>query len=612
MTEPIRIGNASGFWGDRILAAADLVLHEPNIDFITLDFLAEVSMSIMAIQRERDTSRGYAHEFVDVVRSLVPHWKAGSTVRLVTNAGGLEPLECGKACAEAMAELGCPAKKIAIVDGDDILHVLTADPQRADFSNMDTGKSISQIASKMVTANAYLGAQGIADALDAEAQIVITGRVADPSLAVGPCVHHFGWKWDDYDCLAGATIAGHLIECGTQVCGGISTNWLEIPNVADIGFPIVEVEHDGSCIVTKPPPTGGLIDEQTVKEQLLYEIGDPENLLTPDVTVSMTSIAIEDLGHDRVKVDGAIGKRPSNSYKVSATYRNGFRAQGSLTIFGCQAVRKAQRAGEALLTKLSTSGIGFDQTLIECLGTGDAVPLKPRRVDTQANECVLRVAVLNSRREQVEQFSREFAALVTSGPQGTTGYSAGRPRVQPVFGFWPCLIDKKQISVDIQFITAGVAELEPNVAPQQYAAREANPSSERTFKSRRLRSRDSLFAANTLGRIAYARSGDKGQHANVGVLAYTDESYEFLDSWLTAEVVAHYFSNLGVTNVVRYDLKNLLAFNFLLYDVLDGGGSQSMRSDAQGKALGQAILDMPLPCSEDELTQYCNERDANG
>jgi hypothetical protein len=297
-----------------------------------------------------------------------------------------------------------------------------------------------------VTANAYLGAQPIAAALRAGAGIVITGRVADPSLTVGPCLAHFDWNDTAYDRVAGATVAGHLIECGTQVCGGFSTDWLEVPHVDDIGFPIAEVSEDGGCVITKPDGTGGAVTLQTVKEQLLYEIGDPGNYLSPDATVSFLTIALEHAGPNRVRVAGATGRPPPPSYKVSATYRDGFKAHGQLTVFGHDAVKKARHAGEALLRKLAGRGCDFRETLVECLGTGASVRgVASRMSDTHLVETVLRVSVAALTKEPVERFAREIASLVTSGPQGVTGYATGRPKVLPVFGYWPCLIARENL-----------------------------------------------------------------------------------------------------------------------------------------------------------------------
>ena len=457
-SKPILIGNAQGFWGDSVDAPARLVSQQPDLDYLTLDYLAEVSMSILASQRERDPTAGYARDFVDVVRSLIPFWQKGSKVRVISNAGGLNPHGCAKACAEVLRQAGIHSMKIGVVTGDDVLPLLQATEAKGDarsnlFANLETGQPLTKVLGSLVTASAYLGAQPIAEALKAGADIVITGRVADPSLTVAPCVAEFGWDWNDHDRIAGGTIAGHLIECGTQVTGGISTDWLEIPDPANIGFPIVEVSSDGTCVVTKPKRTGGIVNERTVKEQLLYEIGDPDNYLSPDVTVSFLSLQLREEKNNRVRVSGARGRSPTSSYKVSASYRDGFWAQGLLTIFGRNAVAKARRSGQVILKRVREAGFDLQRSLVECVGAGMCMPgLLDKSIEPELLETVLRVTVADPRREAVERFTKEMSPLICGGPQGVTGYAAGRPRVHPVFGYWPCLIDKKEVNAQVEIL----------------------------------------------------------------------------------------------------------------------------------------------------------------
>jgi hypothetical protein len=459
MTPPIRIGNAQGFWGDRGDAAAELLAREPGLDALTLDYLAEVSLSILALQRDRDPALGYARDVVEVVRSLAPYWKSGGRCRLITNAGGLNPQGCARACAEALRQAGAPPMVIGVIDGDDVLATIrdaaARDPATESFRNLDTGEPIATVLDRLVTANAYLGAAQIAETLARGARIVVTGRVADPSLTVAPIAHHFGWEWSDFDRIAGATVAGHLIECGTQVTGGIATDWLDVPDPAHIGFPIVEVEADGSCVVTKPLGTGGRVDERTVTEQLLYEIGDPDRYLSPDATVSFLGLSVEDLGGDRVHIRGARGRPAPVTFKVSATHRDGYRAQGMLTVFGRHAAAKARRCGEIVLDLVREAGYPLRETTIECLGAGDGVPGVPIPVDRDAlMEVVLRIAVTDPSREAVERFSKELMPLITSGPQGITGYAEGRPKVHSVFRYWPCLIDRERVTPRASLVEA--------------------------------------------------------------------------------------------------------------------------------------------------------------
>lgn len=450
MARPLKIANASGFWGDQPDAASRLVAQQPDVDYLTLDYLAEVSLSIMAITRAKDPAASYARDFIEVVQSLVKFWQGGGQTKIVTNAGGLDPHACGAAVKAELAKAGLSALKVAVVSGDDVLaRVARGGPE---FNHLETGDSLATVAARLVTANAYVGAEAIAAALQAGAHIVVTGRVADPSLTVGPCCAHFGWKPDDHDRLAGATVAGHLLECGTQACGGFSTDWLDLPGAHDIGFPIAEVSADGSCVLTKPAGTGGAVSVQNVKEQLLYEIGDPGNYLSPDVTVSFLTLRLEQLEENRVKISGATGQPPPASYKVSATYRNGFKAHGMLTIFGEQAVAKARRAGEGLLRRLQEAGCHYRETLVECLGTGASVGgIVRRAADAEFIETVLRVSVAADTQEPVKRFTREIAPLVTCGPQGVTGYASGRPKVMPVFGYWPCLISRAEVKPTWKF-----------------------------------------------------------------------------------------------------------------------------------------------------------------
>ena len=450
--DAIRIGNACGFWGDSPEAPLRLVQQAFDLDVLTLDYLAEVSMSILAKQKRRNPELGYPRDLLDVIRSLVPIWKSGRKLKLVTNGGGLNPTAAAHASAKILGEAGC-ALKIGVITGDDVLSHFQNSPQ--DFPHLETGALPPQ-GQIFTTANAYLGAAPLLEAINPGADLVIAGRVADPSLTVAPCAAHFGWTMNDFNHLASATVAGHLIECGTQVTGGISTHWMDLRDSADIGYPIVEVSSDGSCIVTKPYGTGGEVSVRTVKEQLLYEIGDPANYLSPDATVSFTSLdvaAVGAAGADRVRVSGATGRAPSEFYKVSATYPAGWRCAATLTVIGRDAVAKARRAGQAVLDKLARTGGAPGGSLVECLGSGDgAVGLLGRRDDL--NETVLRIAVRDLDRSVVERFAREVMPLVTGGPQGITGYAEGRPEVREVFGYWPTLIPRDQVRARVEMIAS--------------------------------------------------------------------------------------------------------------------------------------------------------------
>jgi hypothetical protein len=595
MAEPIRIGNAQAFWGDRSDAAAEMLAREPDLDYLTLDYLAEVSMSILAAQRDGDPNAGYARDFIDVVRSLAPYWASGGRCRLITNAGGLNPQGCAEACRAVLERSGCRSLRIGVVTGDDVLELVrnsrATSSGSSQFGNLDTGRPISDIKDRLVTANAYLGAAPIVEALRSGADIVITGRVADPSLTVAACVHYFDWNENEIDQLAGATVAGHLIECGTQVSGGISTDWLDVPDAAHIGFPIVEVAADGSSIVTKPRGTGGCVTALTVKEQLVYEIGDPGNYLSPDVAVSFLSLKVDDLGNDRVQISGARGRRHPHSYKVSATYRDGFRAAGVLAIVGRDAAEKARRCGEAVLERVRQAGFELRDSIIECLGSGDAAAgIIPPEMDQSGRfgETVLRVAVEADSREAAERFARELMPLITAGPQGTTGYAEGRPRAHPVFRYWPCLIDCDAVAPNVNFLEcADCTKALGKPSPFGRGQGEGElPSADRPSPRPSPGGRGGY-----LYDIACARSGDKGTSANVGVIARSEEWWPLLFNWLSAERVSSFLAPFGIDSVERFELPYLHALNF----VLRGALRRSLRTDAQGKAVGQILLEMRLP-----------------
>ncbi len=575
----VRIGNAQAFWGDRCDAAAEMLAQSPDLDYLTMDYLAEVSMSILAVQRDRDPQAGYARDFVEVVTSLAPYWTSGGRCRLIVNAGGLNPTACAAACRQALEAAGCRPLRLAVVTGDDVLPLLKNESHHRNFCNLESGDDLSSVADQLVTANAYVGSMPIVEALHGGADIVITGRVADPSLTAACCIHAFGWSETDWNRLAGATVAGHLIECGTQVTGGIFTDWLTVPDPTHIGFPIVEVSADGSCVVTKPAGTGGLVNEWTVKEQLLYEIGDPASYLSPDVAVSFLTLSVKEVGQDRVQVTGATGCPRPSTLKVSATYRDGYRAAGTLTIVGDQSVEKADRSSDMVLSRVKEAGHKLRSYVVEFLGGGDW-------------ETVMRIAVESESKAAVERFSRELMPLITAGPPGTTGYAEGRPKVHPVIRYWPCLIDRAAVQSQVEWMTssgplapaAGERVRERGRALPNPGFGSAQPGDPKPGESR------AKIHPRQLRDIALARSGDKGTGSNIGVIARRPEDYAFLKEWLTADRVRKFFTADDVTSATRYELPNLGAFNFVLCGTLEN----SLQNDAQGKAFGQHLLAMKL------------------
>lgn len=447
----VRIGNGCGFWGDN-LDAPTLLARHGHLDYLTLEYLAELTMSILALQKQRDPNTGFAADFAAVLERLTPVLHEQPRLKVITNAGGMNPLACARQARFILEQAGLSDRRVGVVAGDDLLprldELLAAGHT---LTNLDTGQALATVQERVVSANAYLGARPIAEALGRGASVVITGRVADASLTVGPAVHELGWSWDDVDPLAAATVAGHLIECGAQVTGGLWCNWQEAPALSDVGYPVAEIDADATLRITKPPGTGGRVNVETVAEQLLYEVGDPAAYLTPDVTADFTSVALRETGHDVVAITGSRGKPATDSYKVSIAYRDGFMSSGTLVLLGPDAPAKARRAGAMLLDRLRRIGLEFAASGVECLGAGDCVPgVVP--ATSLPPEVVLRVGVRDPRKAAVERFSKEFAPLVTSGPPGVTGYTTGRPPVREVFAYWPALIAKSAVAAHVEVL----------------------------------------------------------------------------------------------------------------------------------------------------------------
>lgn len=428
----LRVANGAGFLGDNLDAPRRLV-ETAEVDVLTLEYLAELTMSILARQREKNPQAGYAQDFREVLTSLLPVLQAQPQLKIVTNAGGMNPLACAAAAARSLANAGLGDVAIGVITGDDLAAELPRLAQQCAFENLDTQQPFAELAASVVSANAYLGSRPLVEALAGDARIVITGRVADAALTVAPAMHAFATANDDWDRLAAFTVTGHLIECGAQVTGGYSTNWAQYAaNMSNIGYPIAEIEASGETIITKPRNSGGAVNRRTVAEQLTYEIGDPAHYLSPDVDADFTTVTLADLGDDRVRVRGATGRPASDSYKVSLAYRDGYMAAGELLVTGHDASSKAQASAELVLARVRAAGYELARTHVERLG-GDG-------------QIVLRVAAHDPRCEAVERFTREFAPLITSGPAGLAGYAAGRPVVRPVYAYWPTLVPKALVA----------------------------------------------------------------------------------------------------------------------------------------------------------------------
>jgi len=441
----VRIANGQGFWGDSVDAPIHLLEGGP-IDYLGMDYLAEVTLSIMMRQKLKNPAAGYATDFLDFVRRALPRLVEGD-VKVITNAGGLNPKACRAKVFEIARELGIDGLKIGVVEGDDLLSrlpelVAAGHPMK----NMDSGEPLAAVIDRVTSANAYLGARPVARALGGGAQIVLCGRITDTALALAPLVHEFGWAADDWDRLAAGTIAGHMLECGAQATGGNFSRFWEVPDLWNVGYPIAEVAEDGTFVVTKHPGTGGLVTVDTVSEQLVYEMGDPGAYVTPDVTADFGSIRLAQEGPDRVRVAGVRGRANTPFLKISASYLDGWKAAGQVTISGPRAVEKARLAADIVWKRLGRAGVEFGDgdRVTELLGVSGALPgiLAPPAAPP---EVVLRLAVRDGDRAKVERFGKEIAPLVTAGPPGVTGFAGGRPKPQEVVAYWPALLDRREV-----------------------------------------------------------------------------------------------------------------------------------------------------------------------
>jgi len=444
MSKLVRIANGQGFWGDSIDAPVRLV-EAGGIDYLTLDYLAEVTLSIMQKQRRKDPQHGYATDFVDLMKRVLPMLRAKG-IRVVANEGGVNPRAGRAAVLAAAKQLGITGLKIATVTGDDVLARLPEfQAQGLRLANLDTGEGLFDAPREILSANVYLQTQAMVEALDSGADIVLTGRCTDPGLTLAPLIHEFKWAADDWHRLAAGTIAGHILECGAQATGGNFSRWWEVPDLWKVGYPIAECAEDGTFTITKHPGTGGMVTVDTVSEQLLYEMGDPHNYLTPDVVADFTSIRLEQTGPDRVGVSGIQGKPRTPFLKVSGAYLRGYKATGQLVISGPRALEKAQLCADIVWKRLEAAGFSYEHTDAEFLGSSTLhAGIAPAPADPA--EIVLRLSVKDGDRKKVERFGREIAPLVTAGPAGVTGFAGGRPKAQEIVAYWPALLPRELVT----------------------------------------------------------------------------------------------------------------------------------------------------------------------
>ncbi len=453
MKQKIRVAAGQGFWGDLLDAPVRQVEGGP-IDYLMLDYLAEVTMSIMQKQKARDPNAGYARDFVPLMKRILPTC-VERNIKVTANAGGVNVRACADAVREVARELGLAGKlKIGIVTGDDILERVDDLIGRGiELRNMDTGEPLSSVRDRIQSANAYLGAAPIVEALKEGAQVVITGRVTDTGLTLGPLMHEFGWAADDWDKLAAGTIAGHIIECGAQCSGGnCQYDWQNIPDMANVGFPIAEASPDATFVITKHDGTGGRVNVQSVKEQLVYEMGDPYEYITPDCVADFTTIHLADDGADRVRVFGIKGRSATDSLKVSISYSAGYKAVGTLVYAWPDAYAKAKAADQILRMRLDRLGLRFDQVLTEFVGANATHGILAGEPSTDIAEVQLRVGVRGNDRAAIERFTKEIAPLILTGPPAVTGFAGGRPKVEEIVAYWPALIPKSEIKSQVEIL----------------------------------------------------------------------------------------------------------------------------------------------------------------
>uniref|UniRef100_A0A832MJB9 DUF1446 domain-containing protein n=1 Tax=Eiseniibacteriota bacterium TaxID=2212470 RepID=A0A832MJB9_UNCEI len=580
MPDLLRIANAGGYWGDD-LGQFRRQLELGPVDVVTLDFLAEITMSIMHKQRARDPRAGYARDFVAQVRDALPLLAARGT-KVITNAGGVNPLACRDAVLETTRLAGTPLDVAAVV-GDDLMDRLgELAAAGVTLDRMDDGAAFSAIRDRVSSANAYYGAWPVVEALRGGAQIVVTGRCTDTGITLAPMIHAFGWAPDDWDRLAAGIVAGHIVECGAQSTGGNFTDWRRVPRFEAIGYPVLEVFPDGSFVVTKHGGTGGAVTVRTVKEQLVYEMGDPRAYITPDVVADFGSIRLEQAGRDRVRVWGVKGRPAPTSLKVSCSYADGWKASGALIISAPHAFDKACAFADLFWKRL---GERFDETLTEFVGHSACWGTIAPAVDPP--EVLLRLSVRDREREKIERFSKMVPAVILSGPPGVA-VTGGRPQAQEVVAYWPALVPRDHVRPTVvgrdgertlEWPTPAVPMTPPAALP-----REAWPAARGSARA----------VATTLGALAHGRSGDKGDTANIGVIARAPEIYPWLRKTLTAAAVKRRFKGICQGRVERHEVPNLWALNFLLHESLGGGGTVSLRLDAQGKTLAHALLAMPV------------------
>ncbi len=579
--ERIRIGNAGGYWGDDPDALKNQVLNG-ELDFITIDYLAEITMSIMNKQKLRDPSLGYAKDFLKHIDPVFEEI-VKRNIKVITNAGGVNPEALAEKLEELALSKGLKGVKIAVVEGDNILDSIDKLAEEGvDFSNMETGEPYDLIKGKVLSANLYFGAAPVVEALKQGANIVITGRVTDTGITLAPMIYSFGWDTADYDKLASGIVAGHILECGAQSTGGNFTDWEKVPSFDTIGYPIAEIYKDGTFVITKHDSLDGMVSVDTVREQLVYEMGDPKNYITPDVIADFSTIKLEQIGENRVKVSGVKGYAPTDLLKVSISFEDGYKSSGAIIISGPDARKKAEKFAEIFWKRV---GIEYEDSLTEFVGLNAChyhlAHLK------EANEILLRFSVRDHDRSKFERFRRKLPALILSGPPAVA-VTGGAPHIQNVVSYWPALVPQEISKWKVSVFESGkkIFEKEGNWEKTGGSIKEVKDNT--NFDGKKFE--NAKTERVLLKKIALARSGDKGDTCNIGLIARSDLAWEFIGWKITEKLVKKIFGEIVKGNIERFEVKNLNAFNFLLHNALGGGGTKSLRIDAQGKTLAHALL----------------------
>jgi len=582
----IKIGGATGFWGETDMAMAQF-LREGDLDYIVFDYLAEITMSIMARARASDPKLGYATDFVSaIVKPNLKHL-ASSGIKLISNAGGVNPEACGDALRAVISEAGLDLK-VVVITGDDLLKDLDR-LEVMNASEMFSGEAFPP-KEKIASANAYIGAFPIAAALAAGADIVVTGRCVDSAVTLGACIHEFGWSAGDLDKLAAGSAVGHLIECGPQATGGNFTDWEQVADsLHEVGYPIAEVWEDGTADIYKPADTGGLVNRGTVAEQLLYEIGDPAAYMLPDVICDFTQIQLEQVATDRVRMTHARGRGVPETYKTSMTWADGWRAGSTFWYVGRRAADKARIFADEAVTrtrrKLQAMGAAdFDEVAIDIFGEENFWGSHAAVSDTR--EVALKVACKHQDARAVGLLLREMTGCALGAPAGMAFFAGARAKPSPVIRLFSVLVDKSALSIKL-IGSEDETDFAPPATSKDVLPAEVGPIPEAV-------SAENLIEV-PLETLAWGRSGDKGDKANIGIIARKAEYLPWIAKVLTTDYVADRFSHFMTAPAIdRFYMPGLPALNFLLHNALGGGGIASLRNDPQAKAYAQVLLDTPI------------------